>query len=39
MNGQNLLVIPSQNRVVAWQGYDIHPGGPDLTRFAAEYED
>lgn len=37
LNGQNLLVIPSENRVVAWQGYDIHPGGPDLTRFAAEY--
>ena len=37
MNGQNLLVIPCENRVVAWQGYDIHPGGPDLTRFAAEY--
>lgn len=37
MNGQNLLVIPSKNRVVGWQGYDIHPGGPDLTRFAAEY--
>ncbi len=38
MNGQNLLVIPSENRAVAWQGYDIHPGGPDLTRFAAEYK-
>ncbi len=37
MNGQNLLVIPSENRVVGWQGYDIHPGGPDLTKFAAEY--
>ncbi len=37
MNGQNLLVIPCENRVVGWQGYDIHPGGPDLTRFAAEY--
>ena len=37
MNGQNLLVIPSGNRVVAWQGYDIHPGGPDLTKFAAMY--
>ena len=39
MNGQNLLVIPSENRAVAWQGYDIHPGGPDLTRFAAEYRE
>lgn len=38
MNGQNLLVIPSENRAVSWQGYDIHPGGPDLTRFAAEYK-
>lgn len=37
MNGQNLLVIPSCNRVVAWQGYDIHPGGPDLTEFSAMY--
>lgn len=37
MNGQKLLVIPSGNRVVAWQGYDIHPGGPDLTKFAAMY--
>lgn len=37
MYGQNLLVIPSENRVVAWQGYDIKPDGPDLTRFAAEY--
>ena len=37
MYGQNLLVIPCENRVVAWQGYDIRPNGPDLTRFAAEY--
>ena len=39
LNGQNLLVIPCENRVVAWQGYDIHPDGPDLTKFAAEYKD
>ena len=39
MNGQNLLVIPCENRVVAWQGYDIRPDGPDLTRFAAEYNE
>ena len=39
MNGQNLLVIPSENRVVAWQGYDIRSDGPDLTRFAAEYNE
>ncbi len=38
MNGQNLLVIPCENRVVGWQSYDIHPGGADLTRFAAEYK-
>lgn len=37
MNGQNLLVIPSENRVVGWQGYDIHPGGPNLTKYAASY--
>lgn len=39
MNGQNLLVIPSENRVVAWQGYDIRSDGPDLTRFAADYNE
>ena len=39
MNGQNLLVIPCENRVVAWQGYDVRPDGPDLTRFAAEYNE
>ena len=37
MNGQNLLVIPCKNRVVAWQGYDTRSDGPDLTCFAAEY--
>ena len=37
MNGQNLLVIPCENRVVAWQGYDTRSDGPDLTCFAAEY--
>ena len=37
MNGQNLLVIPCENRVVAWQGYDVRCDAPDLTRFAAEY--
>ena len=35
--GQELLVIPSENRVVGWQGYNNQPDGPDLTRFAAEY--
>ena len=38
MNGQNLLVIPSENRVVGWQSYDIHPGGPNLTEFASNWE-
>ena len=38
MNGQNLLVIPSENRVVGWQGYNCGSDGPDLTKFAAEYE-
>lgn len=38
MNGQHLLVIPSQNKVVGWQGYDTLPGGPDLIKFAAEYD-
>ena len=36
--GQHHLVIPYENRVVGWQGYDIHPDGPDLTKFAAEYK-
>ena len=35
--GQELLVIPQENRVVGWQGYNNQPDGPDLTRFAAEY--
>ena len=35
--GQELLVIPCENRVVGWQGYNNQPDGPDLTRFAAEY--
>lgn len=38
MNGQKLMVIPSENRAVGWLGYDIHPGGPDLTKYAAEWE-
>ncbi len=37
--GQNLLVIPEENRVVAWQGYDTRPQTPDITKFAAEYRD
>lgn len=37
MNGQELLVIPCENRVVAWQGYDTRKNPPDLTKYAAEY--
>lgn len=37
MNGQNLLVIPCENRVIGWQGYDTRTDAPDLTKFAAEY--
>ncbi len=36
MNGKELLVIPSENRVIAWQGYEIRSEHPDLTKFAAE---
>ncbi len=38
MNGQELLVIPSDNRVIAWQGYEIRNEHPDLTKYAAEYD-
>lgn len=37
MNGQELLVIPCENRVVGWQGYDTRTDRPDLTKYAAEY--
>lgn len=37
LNGQNLLVIPCENRVVGWQGYETRANAPDLTRFAVEY--
>jgi CubicO group peptidase (beta-lactamase class C family) len=37
MNGQELLVIPCENRVIAWQGYDTRKNPPDLTKYAAEY--
>ncbi len=37
MNGQNLMVIPSLGRVLGWQSYDIHPGGPDIGKFISEY--
>ncbi len=35
--GQELLVIPCENRVVAWQGHDKRKNPPDLTKYAAEY--
>ena len=35
--GQELLVIPSENKVIGWQGCDRRPVTPDLTKFAAEY--
>ncbi len=38
MNGQKLIIIPSENRAIGWQGYDIHPDGPDLTGFVREYK-
>ena len=37
LNGQDLVVIPCENRVVGWQGYDIRENRPDLTKFVAEY--
>ena len=36
--GQELLVIPCENRVVAWQGCDRRPQTPDFTKYAAEYK-
>lgn len=36
--GQELLVIPCENRVVAWQGHTKESNGPDLTKYAAEYD-
>lgn len=35
MRGQHLLVIPEQNRVVAWHAYE-HTDSGDLTRWAEE---
>lgn len=35
--GQEILVIPCENRVVAWQGHDKRKSPPDLTKYAAEY--
>ena len=35
--GQELLVIPCENRVVGWQGCDHREETPDLTKYAAEY--
>ncbi len=36
--GQELLVIPCENRVIAWQGCDRRPQTPDFIKYAAEYE-
>lgn len=35
--GQELLVIPCENRVVGWQACDRRQEIPDFTKFAAEY--
>lgn len=39
MNGQNLLVIPHQNRVVAWHGFSRRDSRGDLHRWVVEYKD
>lgn len=39
MNGQKLLILPEQNRVVAWQGYIPSPSAFSLTKAATEYND
>lgn len=36
--GQELLVIPCENKVVGWQGCDRRKVTPDFTKYAAEYE-
>lgn len=36
--GQELLVIPCDNKVIAWQGCDRRKVTPDFTKYAAEYE-
>ena len=38
MFGQNLMVIPGQNRVVAWHGY-LNRSGGELHKFSEEFED
>ncbi len=38
MFGQNLMVIPCQNRVVAWHGY-LNRSSGELHRFSEEFED
>lgn len=39
MRGQQLMVVPEENRVIAWQAYQTGPSKADLTRKAAEYRD
>ncbi len=36
--GQNLLVIPCENRVIAWQGCNHGEDNADFTKFAARYK-
>lgn len=36
--GQELLVIPCENKVVGWQANDRRPETPDFTKYAAEYD-
>ena len=36
--GQELLVIPCENKVVAWQSCDRRKVTPDFTKYAAEYD-
>ncbi len=36
--GQELLVIPCENKVVGWQACDRRQETPDFTKFAAEYD-
>lgn len=38
LNGQELLVVPCENRVIGWMGYDTRADRPDITRYAAEYD-
>ena len=39
MNGQNLIVIPQSNRVVAWHGFSRSDSKGDLHRWVVDYKD